>query len=459
MPVEGRTQHISALEKGNNATLEVGKTLETKLTRIAELAKRRPRVKLQTLIHAIDEEALKACHRELKGNKAAGIDEVTKQEYDKNLQENIEGLLARMKRQAYKPQPVRRVYIPKADGKKMRPLGIPAYEDKLVQKALNDILTAIYETEFLDCSYGFRPGRSCHDAIKAVREILETKKISYVVDADIKGFFDNVDHKWLMKFLEERIQDPNLLRLISRFLKAGVMEQGEILETDKGTPQGGIISPTLANVYLHYVLDLWFTVKVTRECRGEAYLIRYADDYICFFQYKDEAEAFYGKMIERLRKFNLEIAEDKTKIIEFGRFAKERGAKRGSSKPETFDFLGFTHYCSQSKNGNFRVKRITSRKKFRTKVKECTTWLWQNMHTPIGELIKMLNQKLVGHFRYYGITDNSRKINAFRYIIRRKLRNVLNRRSQKKSFTWDKFAKLEKRFPLAKPMIYVNIYG
>ncbi|WP_094607257.1 hypothetical protein SPSIL_054150 [Sporomusa silvacetica DSM 10669] len=433
--------------------------METKLTRITDLAKRRPRVKLQTLIHAIDEEALKACHTKLRGDKATGIDEVTKQEYDENLQENIDGLLARMKRQAYKPQPVRRVYIPKADGKKMRPLGIPAYEDKLVQKALNNILTSIYECEFLDCSYGFRPGKSCHDAIKAVGKILETKKISYIVEADIKGFFDNVDHVWMMKFLQERIQDPNLLRLISRFLKAGTMEEGKLYETDKGAPQGGLISPTLSNVYLHYVLDLWFTVKVTKECRGEAYLIRYADDFICFFQYKDEAEAFYGKMIERLRKFNLEIAEEKTKILEFGRFAESNRVKRGSGKPGTFDFLGFTHYCSQSKNGKFRVKRATIKKKLKTKVKEYAEWIWHNMHIPIEKLIKMLNQKLIGHFQYYGITDNSGKISLFRYLIRRKLHSVLNRRSQKKSLTWEKFAKLEERFPLARPKIYVNIYG
>jgi len=284
--------------------------LETKLTRISELAKQRPKVKLQTLMHAIDEESLKASHLVLSADKATGVDAVTKAEYGENLQENITDLLGRMKRQAYKPQAVKRVYIPKGDGKK-RPLGIPAYEDKLVQKAINEILTVIYEPEFLDCSYGFRPGRSCHDALKEVGKILETKNISYVVDADIKGFFDNVDHKWMMKFLQERIQDINLLRLIQRFLKAGIMEQGKRWDTEIGTPQGGIISPTLANVYLHYVLDLWVTVKIARESRGVVSVIRYADDFICFFQYQDDAEAFYEKLIERLGKFNLEIAEEK----------------------------------------------------------------------------------------------------------------------------------------------------
>lgn len=361
----------------------------TKLTRIAELAKKTPKVKLQTLIHAIDEESLKACHNILSACKATGIDSVTKEEYGKNIDKNIANLLGRMKRQAYKPQPVKRVYIPKDNGKK-RPLGIPAYEDKLVQKSLNEILNVIYEEEFLDCSYGFRPNKDCHGAIKEVGRILEQKKISYVVDADIKGFFDNVDHDWMMKFLQHRIQDPNILRLIQRFLKAGVVEAGIECETDSGTPQGGVISPTLANVYLHYVLDLWFTIKVKRECRGEAYIVRYADDFVCFFQYKSDAEAFYVKLIDRLGKFNLEIAEDKTKIIEFGRFANEERNKRGESKAETFDFLGFTHYCSKSKLGRFRVKRKTSRKKFNAKLKVFAKWLHNNMHTEVGKLIKHL---------------------------------------------------------------------
>ncbi|SMC41334.1 group II intron reverse transcriptase/maturase [Sporomusa malonica] len=432
--------------------------MRTKLTRIAELAKQRPRIKLQTLIHVIDEESLKVAHSCMQMNKATGIDAITKEEYGEKLEENLTDLLDRMKRQGYKPQPVKRVCIPKADGKK-RPLGIPAYEDKLVQKVLNEILTAIYEEEFLECSYGFRPGKSCHDALKELANIVITKKVNYVVDADIKGFFDNVSHSWMMKFLQERIEDRNLLRLIQRFLKAGVIEAGIEYETDKGTPQGGIISPTLANVYLHYVLDLWFTVKIKKESRGEAYLVRYADDFVCFFQYQTDAESFYGKLIDRLKKFNLEIAKEKTKVIEFGRFSADNRARREESKPNTFDFLGFTHYCSKSKTGKFRVKRKTSRKKMKAKLKDFTKWLHNNMHTEVGELIKQVNAKLVGHFRYYGVTDNSKGINTYRYRIRRKLFEVLNRRSQKKSLTWEGFIKLENRFPLAKARTYVNIYG
>ena len=458
MPAEGRTLRSSDLEKGNNAALEAEKPLETKLTRIAELAKQRPKVKLQTLIHAIDEASLIAAHHALDADKALGVDGMSKEEYGKQLQENVSDLLGRMKRQAYKPQPVKRGYIPKGDDKK-RPIGILAYEDKVVQKALNEILTVIYETEFLDCSYGFRPGRSCHDALKEVGRILEKTKVNYVVDADIRGFFDNVDHQWMMKFLQERIQDPNLLRLINRILKARVMEEGVEYDTETGTQQGGVISPTLANVYLHYVLDLWFEVIIKRQCRGEAYLIRYADDFVCFFQYKDDAEAFYGKLIDRLGKFNLEIAQEKTKILEFGRYAEERRGKRGEGKPDTFDFLGFTHYCSNGKLGRYRVKRRTSKKKFSAKLKIFAEWLHKNMHGDVRDLIKQINVKLVGHFRYYGVTDNYRRIKAFRYFVTRELFRVLNRRNQKGSFNWDSFATFQERYPLVRARIYAKMVG
>ena len=292
--------------------------MSTKLERIAEIAKEKPEEKFTSLIHLIDKEMLMQCHKELKGNKATGIDEITKGEYEANLEENIEILLKNMKTFKYRPNPVRRVYIPKTGTDKKRPLGIPSHEDKMVQLAISKILGAIYEQDFLDSSFGFRPDRSCHSAIKILDVYLSKRKTNYVVDADIKGFFNHVDHKWMMEFLEHRIKDKNLLRYISRFLKAGVMEKGQFHKSYEGTPQGGIISPILANIYLHYVLDLWFEKVVRKRCKGQAYIVRYADDFVCCFEHKEEAEVFYEALKVRLKKFNLEIAEDKTKIIYFG---------------------------------------------------------------------------------------------------------------------------------------------
>lgn len=432
--------------------------METELARIAELAKRRPRIKLQTLANLINEKTLMISHKEMVAKRATGVDDVTKGEYEQNLKENVESLIEKMKRQAYKPLPVKRVFIPKDGTQKLRPLGIPVYEDKLVQSVLNKILNAIYEQEFLDCSYGFRPGRSCHDALKALDKVIATKKVSYVVDADIKGFFDNVNHEWLMKFLGERIEDPNILRLVARFLKAGIMENRNLLDSDLGTPQGGLISPTLGNLYLHYVLDLWFEKKISKESRGEAHVIRYCDDFICCFQYKEDAMNFYDNLINRLREFNLEIAEEKTKIIEFGRFAEENRANRRESKPQTFDFLGFTHYCSKNRNGKFAIKKKTSKKKFKAKLQKSKEWLRKNMHEPIANIIKSLNTKLVGHYRYYGITGNSSMINSFKYRVMKQLFWVLNRRSQRRSYNWNKFLKMLKIYPIAKAKIYVNMY-
>lgn len=295
--------------------------MNTKLQRIADIAKENPKEKFSALIHHINKEMLMQCHKELKGNKATGVDGITKLQYEENLEENIDDLLARMKRFNYRPKPSKRVYIPKSGSHKKRPLGIPSYEDKLVQLAFNKVITAIYEQDFLDCSYGFRPGRNCHDTLKQLDTYLSRRKVNYVVDADIKGFFDNVDHEWLMKFLAHRISDKNLLRYIKRFLKSGIMEDGSFHKSYEGTPQGGVISPTLANIYLHYALDLWFEIVVKKQCRGEAYMVRYADDFVCCFQYEDEAKAFYNALGIRLAKFNLELAEEKSNIIFFGKEA------------------------------------------------------------------------------------------------------------------------------------------
>ncbi|MHB0967992.1 MAG: reverse transcriptase domain-containing protein [Bellilinea sp.] len=278
MPVEERQRRSSALKRETLTTRRGDKRVETKLARIAEIAKQNKNEKFTALAHHINQETLAASHKQLERGKASGVDKVTKEEYGQSLKANLEDLVSRMKGQAYKPQPALRVYIPKPGSDKQRPLGIPAYEDKLVQKAMADVLNAIYETDFLNCSFGFRPGRGCHDAIKVLGHIIETRPVNYIVDADIRGFFDNVSHDWMMKFLEHRIADTNFLRLIKRFLKAGIMEAGIKHDTPEGTPQGGVISPILANVYLHYVLDLWFEKKYRKKCRGKAYLVRYADD-------------------------------------------------------------------------------------------------------------------------------------------------------------------------------------
>ena len=295
--------------------------MDTKLKRIAEIAKSKPNEKVTSLMHLINKEMLLKCNEELKPNKASGIDGVSKIKYQESLEENIEELLNKMKTFKYKPQAVKRVNIPKPGSNKTRPLGIPSYEDKLVQLGINKILMSIYEQDFIDCSFGFRPNRGCHDALKILDVYLSKRNVNYIVDADIKGFFDNVSHEWIMKFLEHRIADKNLLRYIGRFLKAGVMERGNFHKSYEGTPQGGIISPTLANLYLHYALDMWFEKVVNKHCKGEAYLVRYCDDFVCCFEYENEAKAFYKSLIERLAKFNLEVAQDKTSIIYFGKNA------------------------------------------------------------------------------------------------------------------------------------------
>lgn len=433
--------------------------METKLAIIAKVAEERPKEKFTSLYHLLNKEMLLQCHNELSGNKAVGVDEVTKAEYEENLGQNIEVLVMKLRNHSYKPQAAKRIYIPKGNGKQ-RPLGISSYEDKIVQLGLNKILQAIYEQDFLNTSYGFRPGRNCHDAIKELGTIIQFKKINFIVDADIMGFFDNVDHGWMMKFIDFRIADPNIKRLIVKFLKAGIMDKGIRKVTEEGTPQGSVVSPILANIYLHYVLDLWFEKLVKKQCRGEAYIIRYADDFVCCFQNKDEAEEFYLSLIERLKQFKLEIAQDKTKIIQFGRFAEENLRTEGK-RPETFDFLGFTHYCGRSKDGkSFSIKRKTSRKKFKAKVKEFKMWIRsiRNILT-IHEIFETTKKKLTGHYKYYGINDNYMSLSQYKSSIEELLFKWLNRRSQRKSFTKKQFEKYLKINSLPEGRIFVNVYG
>lgn len=413
--------------------------------------------KFSNLIHLVNEESLRECFKRLDEDKAAGIDRVTKEEYGKNLDENVKKLVARMKQMSYRPQAVRRTYIPKGGGK-LRPLGIPCLEDKMVQMAFTRILEAIYEVDFYDNSYGFRKGRSCHDALARLNSRVMVKPVNHILDADIKGFFDNVSHDWLIRCIGVRVKDKKFIRYIVRFLKSGVIEDGEYHNTEKGTPQGGVISPVLANIYLHYVLDRWFILNVQDKCRGYSDLVRYCDDFIICTQHKHEAYGILELIKQRFRKFGLELSEEKTRIVEFGRFAVERMAKEGK-RPETFNFLGFTHYCSRSRSGKFKVGRKTEKKRYSRGLKKIKEFVKNNRNLlKLEDLWKRINSMLIGHYRYYGLNENSRSLENFRCEVRRILFKWLNRRSQRRSFNWESFELYLKRHPLPRPKIYRNLF-
>ena len=435
--------------------------METKLERISQMSRENPKMIFTSIGHLINKEMLKSCHETMDGTKAKGIDGVSKEEYEKNLDDNLDKLIDRMKRKAYHPQPARRVEIPKDNGK-TRPLSIYCYEDKLVQEALKRILEAVFEPMFYDEMMGFRPNRNCHMALRKLNRMLEREYTNYVLDADIKGFFDHLDHGWIIRFVESRIKDPNIIRLIRVMLKAGIMKDYVFEETEEGSGQGSVCSPVLANIYMHYVLIWWFKERIQPTLAGFSGLAVYADDFVVCFQYKDEAEAFYKKLGERMEHFGLSLEKEKSRLIEFGRYAESNRRKSGTGKPETFTFLGFTHYCSHAKSGKFRVKRKTSRKKFNKKLKEMHALLREMVVViglPIKDVIKKLNQILVGYYHYYGITDNAEMLSNFKFRVTQILFKCLNRRSQKKSYNWDEFNDLLKDFPLARPKIYVSIYG
>lgn len=327
-----------------------------------------------------------------------------------------------------------------------------------MQLALKKLVEAIFEPKFLDCMHGFRYGRGCHSALRELNRTILYKKVNYIVDADIKGFFDNVNHIWLMKCIEQHIKDRNVLKLIERFLKAGVIENHKLYDTKDGTPQGSILSPVLANIYMHYVLTLWFEKIIKTRFRGESYIIVYADDFVCCFQYESEAKLFMNTLLpERLGKFNLQLAIDKTRLIEFGRFAGRDSIRKGKKRPNTFDFLGFTHYCSKSINGKFRVKRKTTKKKFNEKVREYKYWIKANRNMELKELMQKTNEKLIGHYQYFGVTDNSRAIGRYENEVNKLLFKYLNKRSQRKSYTYEEFEQMKKQYPLARPKIYVDL--
>ena len=457
--LEGTDRHTKC-NKETPTIRRDGEKTETKLLHITKVSQENPSYRFTSLASLLTKEYLASCFSELEKDKATGADGVSVEEYGKNRSENIEGVIARMKQMSYRPQAVRRVYIPKENGGK-RPLGIPAVEDKMVQKGIAKILEAIFEPAFLTTSYGFRKGRSQHDALSKADNVIASRPVNYVIDADIQGFFDSVDHKWLVKFLEHRIEDRNLIWLIVRFLKSGILEEGKYWSTEQGTPQGGIISPILSNIYLHYVLDLWIEKKIKKECRGYVEIIRYADDFIIGVERKEEAAAILQALRERLQSFGLTLSEAKTRIVRFGRKAtKEENSTRREDKPGTFDFLGFTHFNDRTRKGSYKVGRKTSKKKFKMKMKGMNEWI-RDVRCRLSpkEIWKVMKVKLIGHYRYYGVSGNYRMIANYHYHALRKLFYWLNRRSQRQNFNWESFRRYLIKYPLPRPKIYVNLYA
>ena len=389
--------------------------------------------------HVYDVDNLRACYDALEGRKATGVDGVTKEEYGRDLEENLRDLSGRLRRMGYRPGPKRRSYIPKPGSEKGRPLGISRFEDKIVEEATKRTLEHIYEAVFEDSSYGYRPGRSPHQCLDELGRTIQQKKVNHVVEADIKSFFDEVNHEWMIKFLRHRIGDERVIRLIIRMLKSGIMEDGLTRATEEGTPQGSILSPLLSNIYLHYVLDVWFSRRVEKQSRGEAYYFRFADDFLACFQYRDDAEGFRRRLGDRLEGFGLRLAEEKTHGIEFGRFAREDAHKRGG-KPKEFTFLGFTHYCGKTKEGYFKVKRRTSRKKLGQSLRRFTDWAKKARGVlSKGEMLRQARIRVMGHLSYYAITDNMGRSSYYAYRARGILFKWLNRKSQRKAYTWASF--------------------
>ena len=432
--------------------------MATDLTRVRAYVERHPKVVMTSLYHHItDVDNLRLCFESLDGTKAVGVDGMTKKNYRENLEKNLTDLSARLKRMGYVPQSRRRSYIPKPGSEKGRPLAISVFEDKIVETAVKRVLEQIYEPVFLECSYGYRENRSPHQCIDAIGRTIQQKRINHVVEADIRSFFDRLNWEWLLKFLRHRIGDERVLRLIMRMLKAGIMEEGLTHASEEGAPQGSIVSPILSNVYMHYALDLWFEKRVKPHARGEAHLFRFADDFLCAFQFKEEAETFERNLKDRLEGFGLEIAPEKTKCIEYGPYAVQNAKRKGEKCP-LFTFLGFTHYCGRARHGGFKVKRCTSTSKFRAKLREYTEWIRKARNQmPTGALIRIAKVRIQGHLNYYAITDNSEMCNSYRHWFTQITYKWLNRRSQRQSYNWDQFNQMLESVNRPKVRIKVNL--
>ena len=450
--VEGR-----GLAKGNAASktrpgLRAGMSASSALDRVRRVAQNDREARFTALLHHVDVDRLRVAYGALNPRAATGVDGVTWRAYGQDLEEHLRELHGRVHRGSYGPRPSRRAYIPKADGR-LRPLGIAALEDKILQRAVVEVLNAIYETDFVGFSYGFRSGRSPHDALDALAVGIARRKVNWVLDADLRDFFTSLDHGWLQKFLEHRIADRRMLRLLGKWLKAGVIENGIWSETVQGTPQGASASPLLANVYLHYVFDLWADRWRRQHAHGDVILVRYADDYIAGFEHEDDARRFLADLRDRLAKFCLELAPEKTRLIEFGRYAAERRNARGLGKPETFGFLGFTHICAKTRNGRFSLKRITNSKRMRAKQHQVKDELKRRRHHPIPEQGQWLASVVRGHLAYYAVPGNRDAVAAFRSRVTRDWHEALRRRSQRSRLDWKRMNRIETRWlPPAKIM-------
>jgi group II intron reverse transcriptase/maturase len=420
--------------------------MQTALDGIRQTAAGRPGAKFPTLMHHIYQvERLRAAYMACKRDAAAGVDGQTWKGYGAELEDNLLDLSDRLGRGGYRPQPVKRAYIDKADGSK-RPLGVPALEDKIVQRATVEVLNAIYEQDFLDSSYGFRPGQGAHNALDAVAVGVQIRKVSWILDADIAKFFDTIEHDWLIKFIEHRVADARVVRLIKKWLHAGVLEDGQVKVSALGTVQGGSISPLLANVYLHYALDQWVEQWRRRHARGDVVIVRYADDWVAGFERQADAERFRREVGQRLAEFGLKLHENKTRLIEFGRFARERRSRRGQGKPETFDFLGFTHCCGQTRQGKFVVLRLTSGKRMRAKLLALASELRRRMTRPTDEQGQYLRAVVSGHNRYFGVPRNGRRLHTFRFRVAQLWHKALCRRGHKRPMKWQRMSALVDRW-------------
>ena len=421
------------------------------LERVRTTARQGKKGRFTALLHHVSVDLLRDAYSWLKRDAAAGVDGVTWEDYGVDLEANLADLHARIHRGAYRAQPSRRTYIPKPDGRQ-RPLGIAALEDKVVQRALTEVLNAIYEEDFLGFSYGFRPGRGQHDALDALAVGIESRKVNWILDADIAGFFDTVSHDWLIRFVEHRIGDRRVIRLIRKWLKAGVMEDGKVEMMEAGTPQGAVISPLLANIYLHYAFDLWAERWRRREATGDVVIVRYADDIVVGFQHRREAERFLGELTQRMAAFALRLHPDKTRLIEFGRFAAANRKGRGLGKPEPFDFLGFTHICGRSRKGGFVLRRQSRRDRLRAKLREIKENLRINRHAPIEEQGSWLRHVMTGYFAYHAVPTNGPSLNLFRRAVAWMWRRSLRRRGQRDKTSWDTINRLADRW-LPRPRI------